>query len=59
MTDSKERYLADASAFFGDDWSVTYWQMSHGAGGGEEAVENWVQNADSLWEMAKLKISKI
>jgi hypothetical protein len=44
---------ADASAAFGIDPSVTYWEMAHGAGGGIESVENWVcGDADAMWKQA-------
>jgi hypothetical protein len=32
---------------------VTYWHMSHGAGGGEENIRNWTPtNAHELWKTA-------
>jgi len=38
---------ADASAAFGNDPSVVWWEMSHGAGGGvENDLTRWVQNVD-------------
>lgn len=40
---------ADASAAFGNNPSVTMWEMCHGAGGGEESVEGWVNG--NLWQM--------
>lgn len=44
---------ADASAAFGNSPSVTYWEMSHGAGGGVETVDNWVtENVNELWNIA-------
>lgn len=33
---------ANASAAFGIDPSVSYWEMSHGSGGGTEHVGGWV-----------------
>ena len=44
---------ADASAAFGINPDVTYWQMSHGAGGGEENIRNWTRtSAHELWKTA-------
>lgn len=43
---------ADASAAFGNNPDVTYWEMSHGAGGGVYHVNEWVHNADDLWKQA-------
>lgn len=40
---------ADASAAFGINPGVTNWVMGHGSGGGDECVENWVENAPALW----------
>ncbi len=39
---------ADASAAFGNNPDVTWWEMAHGAGGGEETVKEWVQG-DVWW----------
>lgn len=38
-----QRIPADASAAFGINPGVTWWEMGHGAGGGEETIANWVQ----------------
>lgn len=43
---------ADASAAFGNDPSVTEWEMSHGSGGGIESIENWVDDVETLWIQA-------
>lgn len=43
---------ADASAAFGNDPSVTEWEMVHGAGGGTESVGQWVDNCEELWKLA-------
>jgi hypothetical protein len=45
-------YQAPHPAAFGLDPSVSYWQMAHGAGGGEEDVGRWVVEADQLWKKA-------
>lgn len=45
-------YQADAGALFGNSPMVTYWEMSHGAGGGADNVPFWVSNADQLWSEA-------
>ena len=48
-----ESIPADASAAFGINPDVTYWEMGHGAGGGLENVQNWVfTNAHELWKTA-------
>jgi hypothetical protein len=44
-------------ALFGDGPENTYWQMSHGAGGGCEQVDDWmtssrVSDVNELWERA-------
>lgn len=44
----------DAGAAFGLEPNVTYWEMSHGSGGGSENVHNWVEgDANVLWRKAK------
>jgi len=50
---------ADASAAFGNNPLVTYWEMEHGAGGGVESIHRWVSDKTvsddylmSLWEEA-------
>lgn len=43
---------ADASAAFGANPEVTYWSMSHGSGGGDECLMNWVPNYGQLWRKA-------
>ena len=43
---------ADSSAGFGANPITTYWQMSHGAGGGEYSVDCWVHNSLFLWKRA-------
>jgi len=48
-----EEWVADAGALFGNEPSVTAWEMSHGAGGGMDEVTNWVPNAGEYWERAK------
>lgn len=42
-----------SSAAFGFHPDVTYWEMSHGAGGGSECVQNWIRDdADYAWKLA-------
>ncbi len=49
----EETIPADASAAFGINPDVTYWEMGHGAGGGIENVRNRTHtNADELWKAA-------
>lgn len=42
-------YIEPHPALFGDGPDNTYWEMSHGAGGGCEQVEDWMVK-DSRWE---------
>lgn len=42
----------DAGAAFGTSPRVTTWQFSHGAGGGLYNVDEWVDEAESLWSEA-------
>ena len=49
----EETIPADASAAFGINPDVTYWEMSHGAGGEVENVGNWTPtNVHELWKAA-------
>ena len=44
---------ADASAALGNNPRVSYWEMSHGAGGGAEKIENWTNaDIDAAWKEA-------
>lgn len=44
---------ACASAAFGNNPDVTWWEMGHGSGGGEETVDNWVdEDVWKLWNKA-------
>jgi hypothetical protein len=43
---------ADSSAAFGINPGVSFWGMSHGAGGGDECIENWVPDWSSPWKEA-------
>ncbi len=45
-------YSVPSPALFGDGPENTFWQMSHGAGGGVESVGTWVPDARELWERA-------
>lgn len=45
-------HAADAGAVFGNTPRATYWQMSHGAGGGSEEVSRWCSDEVSLWRRA-------
>ena len=46
-------YQEPHAALFGDGPANTYWEMSHGAGGGCETAERWTQHdAKQLWERA-------
>lgn len=45
---------ADASAAFGINPSVTYWEMAHGDGGGTEDISGWLRGKSciDLWSEA-------
>jgi hypothetical protein len=45
---------ADASAAFGANPEITYWEMSHGAGGGEDNLLFWIEHLpySRLWSEA-------
>ena len=45
-------YSEPHPALFGDGPENTYWEMVHGAGGGVESAERWVQDALSVWNCA-------
>jgi hypothetical protein len=46
-------YASPHPALFGNGPKNTHWQMTHGAGGGDETVEKWTdQDANQLWERA-------
>ena len=45
-----QMYSEPHPALFGDGPENTYWQMPHGAGGGVEAVAQWVPGAARIWE---------
>lgn len=47
-----DRISADGGAAFGTSPVVTWWEISHGAGGGIEDIYFRVENADELWEKA-------
>lgn len=49
---------ADSSAIFGVNPAVTYWEMTHGAGGGIESVGHWVHGIDvsEAWNIAGEKV---
>lgn len=46
----------DASACFGISPEVSLFMMTHGAGGGEDRITDWVQNWEALWETADSKV---
>ena len=43
---------ADASAALGVNPCVSYWEMTHGAGGGVETIKSWINEADEMWKIA-------
>jgi hypothetical protein len=45
-------YSVPSPALFGDGPNNTYWQMVHGAGGGDESVSQWLPDANERWERA-------
>ena len=50
-------FLAVYPAAFGNDPSVTQWEIAHGAGGGTEIVSFRVDNPALLWQQALTLIS--
>jgi hypothetical protein len=52
MYATNRAYTQPHPALFGDGPENTYWEMSHGAGGGTEKVGGWIPNAGKLWERA-------
>ena len=47
------QFPADSSAAFGANPEVTHWSMSHGSGGGDECLLNWIEPGYSrLWSQA-------
>ncbi|QEG27086.1 hypothetical protein GobsT_18390 [Gemmata obscuriglobus] len=55
--DSEDTIPADAGAAFGINTDVTYWEMAHGAGGGEDSVDFWVPDHRRLWILAGNAVS--
>lgn len=52
-TGEVESIPADASAAFGIGPDVTYWEMTHGAGGGVDCVNQWISaDVNKLWNAA-------
>lgn len=47
---------ADASAAFGANPNVTYWEMVHGSGGGEYNVDNLINDPMFHWKEAGLRV---
>lgn len=48
-----EVYGTPTPAIFGVDPEQTYWQMSHGAGGGDFDLAFWVSDWKTLWRQAE------
>ena len=48
----------DASACFGINPKVSLFMISHGSGGGEYGIPDWVGNWEELWKAAKLLAAK-
>lgn len=48
----EEKIYADSGAAFGSSPEVTYWEIVHGPGGGEEDVPMRESNYKSLWTTA-------
>lgn len=49
-----DKFPADSSAAFGINPHVTWWEFSHGAGGGVESLDGWLSNTDldTHWKVA-------
>jgi hypothetical protein len=53
LYDAAANIPADASAAFGNNPNITYWEMAHGSGGGIESINRWVDgNISELWKKA-------
>jgi hypothetical protein len=52
LWDAHYAYSIPHPALFGDGPRNTFWEMAHGAGGGEESVLRWLPDADEIWERA-------
>jgi hypothetical protein len=50
--------VADAGAVFGDGPWASLWTMSHGAGGGNGSVSEWVHDSSRLWVAAGKSVKK-
>jgi hypothetical protein len=57
VKDAEGNWRADAGAAFGDDPSVTQWEIAHGAGGGIQDIYCWVREADKLWAETEKSVS--
>jgi hypothetical protein len=57
VEDANGRWLADGGAALGEGPDVSYWQISHGSGGGVEDMYFRVNNARQLWDEAAKKVS--
>lgn len=53
ITDENGQWQADGGAAFGNNPSVSQWEILHGSGGGTEDVYFRVGNADELWIQAE------
>ena len=52
VQDASGKSVADAGALFGSNYDATSWQMSHGAGGGVESIDNWANDPIGAWRRA-------
>lgn len=51
---SEQAIPAEASAAFGINPEVTYWEMGHGAGGGSETLSNWIsEDMNTIWQWVR------
>ncbi len=48
-----ERYEPPHPTMLGVTPEISFWEMGHGAGGGTEAIPNWVHNWEPIWKQAK------
>lgn len=54
--DDDKNIPADASAALGANPDITYWEMCHGAGGGEYNVESLIEDAWYFWNEAGSRV---
>jgi hypothetical protein len=52
LFDVEEAWGTPSPAIFGRNPEDTFWTMAHGAGGGEESLDQWIPDWKTLWVRA-------